>query len=146
MNIKKESRSIIYPTSFQFKREAAIGKVPNYPIPEIILQRIVYFVISLPNLLLQDTFEYPELEGHEFVCNHLAPRLKGRPRGRRRRLPRSRSRSRSSRSSDSDAPPPLPREPKVGITLCNHLTARLKGRPRGLRRKLPRSREPKVTK
>lgn len=36
----------------------------------------------------QDTFEYPELEGHEFVCNHLAPKLKGRPRGRRRRAPR----------------------------------------------------------
>ncbi|CAH2237850.1 jg803, partial [Pararge aegeria aegeria] len=52
-----------------------------------------------------DTFEYPELEGHEFVCNHLAPKLKGRPRGRRRRAPRSRSRSRSpdSRSSDSEA-------------------------------------------
>uniref|UniRef100_A0A2H1V958 SFRICE_025570 n=1 Tax=Spodoptera frugiperda TaxID=7108 RepID=A0A2H1V958_SPOFR len=36
-------------------------------------------------LYCKDTFEYPELEGHEFVCNHLAPRLKGRPRGRRRR-------------------------------------------------------------
>lgn len=53
-------------------------------------------------LYCKDTFEYPELEGHEFVCNHLAPRLKGRPRGRRRRAPRSRSRSRSSRSTDSD--------------------------------------------
>ncbi|XP_069363542.1 AT-rich interactive domain-containing protein 5B-like isoform X2 [Maniola hyperantus] len=56
-------------------------------------------------LYCKDTFEYPELEGHEFVCNHLAPKLKGRPRGRRRRAPRSRSRSRSpdSRSSDSEA-------------------------------------------
>ncbi|XP_052745467.1 uncharacterized protein LOC112053811 [Bicyclus anynana] len=55
-------------------------------------------------LYCKDTFEYPELEGHEFVCNHLAPKLKGRPRGRRRRVPRSRSRSRSpdSRSSDSE--------------------------------------------
>lgn len=55
-------------------------------------------------LYCKDTFEYPELEGHEFVCNHLAPRLKGRPRGRRRRAARSRSHSPSpsSRSSDSD--------------------------------------------
>lgn len=36
-------------------------------------------------LYCKETFEYPELEGHEFVCNHLAPRVKGRPRGRRRR-------------------------------------------------------------
>ncbi|KAL4714738.1 hypothetical protein ACJJTC_002597, partial [Scirpophaga incertulas] len=36
-------------------------------------------------LYCRDTFEYPELEGHEFVCNELAPKLKGRPRGRRRR-------------------------------------------------------------
>ncbi|XP_053623071.1 AT-rich interactive domain-containing protein 5B-like [Plodia interpunctella] len=62
-------------------------------------------------LYCKDTFEYPELEGHEFVCNHLAPRLKGRPRGRRRRPPRSRSHSRDSpeRSSDSDLERPQPR-------------------------------------
>ncbi|XP_059044827.1 AT-rich interactive domain-containing protein 5B-like [Achroia grisella] len=66
-------------------------------------------------LYCKDTFEYPELEGHEFVCNHLAPRLKGRPRGRRRRPPRSRSHTPSSpspsRSSDSEheRPPPQPR-------------------------------------
>ncbi|XP_032526004.2 AT-rich interactive domain-containing protein 5B-like [Danaus plexippus] len=58
-------------------------------------------------LYCKDTFEYPELEGHEFVCNHLAPKLKGRPRGRRRRAARSRDRSPDqspdSRSSDSDA-------------------------------------------
>ncbi|XP_013174291.1 PREDICTED: AT-rich interactive domain-containing protein 5B-like [Papilio xuthus] len=63
-------------------------------------------------LYCKETFEYPELEGHEFVCNHLAPRLKGRPRGRRRR-----ARSRSASRSDSDDPdaimprehPPTPR-------------------------------------
>ncbi|CAH2062509.1 unnamed protein product, partial [Iphiclides podalirius] len=48
-------------------------------------------------LYCKDTFEYPELEGHEFVCNHLAPRLKGRPRGRRRR-----ARSRSATPSDEE--------------------------------------------
>ncbi|KAG6465837.1 hypothetical protein O3G_MSEX015427, partial [Manduca sexta] len=63
-------------------------------------------------LYCKDTFEYPELEGHEFVCNHLAPRLKGRPRGRRRRAARSRSRSRSSRSSDSDRGPAPPLTPR----------------------------------
>lgn len=50
-------------------------------------------------LYCKDTFEYPELEGHEFVCNHLAPRLKGRPRGRRRR----RYSHSSDRNSDSDS-------------------------------------------
>lgn len=35
----------------------------------------------------QDTFDYPELEGHESLCNHLAPKLKGRPRGKRK-IPR----------------------------------------------------------
>lgn len=72
---------------------------------------------------LQDTFEYPELEGHEFVCNHLAPRLKGRPRGRRRRVARSRSHSPSSRSSDSDpgvTHPHTPQEPNVSNS--NHNT------------------------
>ncbi|CAK1555990.1 unnamed protein product [Leptosia nina] len=70
-------------------------------------------------LYCKDTFEYPELEGHEFVCNHLAPKLKGRPRGRRRARPRSRDRDHDpdgdhdSRSSDSDAlPPPEPRIPR----------------------------------
>nr|XP_049703990.1 AT-rich interactive domain-containing protein 5B isoform X2 [Helicoverpa armigera] len=74
-------------------------------------------------LYCKDTFEYPELEGHEFVCNHLAPRLKGRPRGRRRRAltpdaPPDRSDRASDRASDrsdsDDAPanasdPPTPR-------------------------------------
>ncbi|CAK1597585.1 unnamed protein product [Parnassius mnemosyne] len=62
-------------------------------------------------LYCKETFEYPELEGHEFVCNHLAPRLKGRPRGRRRRA-RSRSASRSDTDSEPrarDPPPPTPR-------------------------------------
>ncbi|CAG4958420.1 unnamed protein product [Colias eurytheme] len=69
-------------------------------------------------LYCKDTFEYPELEGHEFVCNHLAPKLKGRPRGRRRARARSRDRDhdpdrdRDSRSSDSDVTPTEPRTPR----------------------------------
>ncbi|GBP64168.1 AT-rich interactive domain-containing protein 5B [Eumeta japonica] len=61
-------------------------------------------------LYCKETFEYPELEGHEFVCNHLAPRLKGRPRGRRRKRSRSADRDRDRDSSDSGhrTPPPAP--------------------------------------
>ncbi|XP_063631857.1 AT-rich interactive domain-containing protein 5B-like [Cydia splendana] len=54
-------------------------------------------------LYCKDTFEYPELEGHEFVCNQLAPKLKGRPRGRRRKRASNHSPSLSDRSSDSDS-------------------------------------------
>ena len=31
-------------------------------------------------LFCRDFFEYPELEGNEMLCNHLAPKLQGRPR------------------------------------------------------------------
>ncbi|CAB3231810.1 unnamed protein product [Arctia plantaginis] len=63
-------------------------------------------------LYCKDTFEYPELEGHEFVCNHLAPRLKGRPRGRRKRALHSPSPDRTDRSATESPPalsPPTPR-------------------------------------
>lgn len=58
---------------------------------------------SAPNqntrvLFCRDTFEYPELEGHELLCNHLAPKLKGRPRGRRKK----RSLSPGSESNESE--------------------------------------------
>nr|CAI5853003.1 unnamed protein product [Callosobruchus analis] len=46
------------------------------------------FYVTHPNtrvLFCKDTFDYPELEGHEMLCNHLAPKLKGRPRGRRKK-------------------------------------------------------------
>lgn len=36
-------------------------------------------------MFCKDTFDYPELETHDLLCNHLAPKLKGRPRGRRRK-------------------------------------------------------------
>lgn len=36
-------------------------------------------------LFCRDTFDYPDLEGHELLCNHLAPKLKGRPRGKRKK-------------------------------------------------------------
>ncbi|XP_026479962.1 uncharacterized protein LOC113386396 [Ctenocephalides felis] len=36
-------------------------------------------------LFCRETFSYPDLETHEMLCNHLAPKLKGRPRGRRKK-------------------------------------------------------------
>lgn len=36
-------------------------------------------------LFCRDTFDYPDLETHEHLCNHMAPKLKGRPRGRRKK-------------------------------------------------------------
>lgn len=30
--------------------------------------------------------DYPDIETHELLCNHLAPKLKGRPRGRRKKM------------------------------------------------------------
>ncbi|XP_018331951.1 AT-rich interactive domain-containing protein 5B, partial [Agrilus planipennis] len=49
-------------------------------------------------LFCRDTFDYPELEGHELLCNHLAPKLKGRPRGKRKK----RSVSPGSESNESE--------------------------------------------
>lgn len=46
------------------------------------------FVATTPNLKImfcKETFDYPELETHELLCNHLAPKLKGRPRGKRKK-------------------------------------------------------------
>lgn len=57
----------------------------------------MYF--SLQILFCRDTFDYPELEGHELLCNHLAPKLKGRPRGKRKK----RSISPGSESNESES-------------------------------------------
>ncbi|XP_077289244.1 uncharacterized protein LOC143913385 [Arctopsyche grandis] len=66
-------------------------------------------------LYCRETFEYPELEGHEFVCNHMAPRLRGRAaRGRRRRA-RSTSHSSASDSSASHNRASTPQGLKVTL-------------------------------
>jgi hypothetical protein len=36
-------------------------------------------------MFCKDTFDYPELETHELLCNHLAPKFSGRPRGKRKK-------------------------------------------------------------
>uniref|UniRef100_A0A182T663 ARID domain-containing protein n=1 Tax=Anopheles maculatus TaxID=74869 RepID=A0A182T663_9DIPT len=46
------------------------------------------FVAPVPDMRImfcKETFDYPELETHELLCNHLAPKLKGRPRGKRKK-------------------------------------------------------------
>lgn len=60
------------------------------------------FAVNFKNtrvMFCKDTFEYPELEGHEMLCNHLAPKLKGRPRGKRKK----RSNSPGSESNESES-------------------------------------------
>ncbi|XP_023021773.2 uncharacterized protein [Leptinotarsa decemlineata] len=60
------------------------------------------FYVIHPNtrvLFCKDTFDYPELEGHELLCNHLSPKLKGRPRGKRKK----RSVSPASDSNESES-------------------------------------------
>lgn len=47
----------------------------------------------------KDTFDYPELEDHELLCNHLAPKWKGRP----RKLRKKRSHSPGSESNESES-------------------------------------------
>ncbi|XP_046386800.1 uncharacterized protein LOC124156341 isoform X2 [Ischnura elegans] len=60
------------------------------------------FSVSEPDahvLFCKDTFDYPDLEGHELLCNHLAPNLKGR----RRRKRKKRSPSPESESNESES-------------------------------------------
>lgn len=52
-------------------------------------------------LFCKDTFDYPDLEGHELLCNHLAPKLKGRPRGKRKKRSISPGGSESNESESS---------------------------------------------
>lgn len=53
-----------------------------------LMEAVSGFVASRPNtriMFCRDTIEYPDLESHELLCNHLAPKIKGRPRGRRKK-------------------------------------------------------------
>ncbi|XP_037917887.1 mucin-5AC-like isoform X2 [Hermetia illucens] len=53
-------------------------------------------------MFCRDTFDYPELETHELLCNHLAPKLKGRPRGRKKKY-RSESPFSTGKRNDSES-------------------------------------------
>ncbi|KAJ9585047.1 hypothetical protein L9F63_020602, partial [Diploptera punctata] len=52
-------------------------------------------------LFCKDTFDYPDLEGHELLCNHLAPNLKGRPQRKRKKRSLSPAGSESNESEES---------------------------------------------
>lgn len=72
-------------------------------IQENILRALGGFAVNSKNtriLFCRDTFDYPDLEGHELLCNHLAPKLKGRPRGKRKKR---RSISPGSESNESES-------------------------------------------
>ena len=51
-------------------------------------------------LFCRENFDYPELEEHPYLCNHLAPKLKGRPR-KRKKVKRAGSPESESASSES---------------------------------------------
>lgn len=55
------------------------------------------------NFNFQETFDYPELETHELLCNHLAPKYKNRPRRGRRKKIRSDSPSAKYDTAGSDS-------------------------------------------
>jgi hypothetical protein len=53
-----------------------------------LIQHLCGFAATTPNtriMFCKDTFDYPELETHELLCNHLAPKFSGRPRTRRKK-------------------------------------------------------------
>lgn len=50
--------------------------------------------------LFRELFDYPELEEHPYLCNELAPKLKGRPR-KRKKIKRAGSPESESASSES---------------------------------------------
>lgn len=53
-----------------------------------LMEALSGFVASRLNtriMFCRDTIDYPDLESHELLCNHLAPKIKGRPRGKRKK-------------------------------------------------------------
>lgn len=66
-----------------------------------LLETLSGFVASQPNtriMFAKETIDYPDLESHEMLCPHLAPKLIGRPRGRRKKI--------TSRVSECSSPAP----------------------------------------
>lgn len=66
-----------------------------------LIETLSGFIASQPNtriMFAKETIDYPDLESHEMLCPHLAPKLKGRPRGRRKKI--------TSRISECSSPAP----------------------------------------
>jgi hypothetical protein len=52
-----------------------------------LIQTLSGFAPSFPNtriMFAKEDIDYPDLEQHEMLCPHLAPKLKGRPKGRKK--------------------------------------------------------------
>lgn len=65
-----------------------------------LIETLSGFVASQPNtriMFCKESIDYPDLESHEMLCLHLAPKLKGRPRGRRKKV---------NQISECSSPPP----------------------------------------
>lgn len=66
-----------------------------------LLETLSGFVASQPNtriMFAKEAIDFPDLESHEMLCPHLAPKLIGRPRGRRKKA--------TSRISECSSPAP----------------------------------------
>ncbi|XP_040583779.1 AT-rich interactive domain-containing protein 5B [Lepeophtheirus salmonis] len=59
-------------------------------------------------LFCREHFDYPELEEHPYLCNHLAPKLKGRPRKKKYSFKSPGSPESESASSESSLSTPVP--------------------------------------
>lgn len=71
-------------------------------------------------LFCKDTFDYPDLEGHELLCNHLAPKLKGRPRRKRKRLNSRTPSPEESEDSESESSVKSSNSSSSSNTTCNN--------------------------
>lgn len=78
-----------------------LEQVENNEMRIKLIETLSGFVASQANtriMFAKETIDYPDLESHEMLCPHLAPKLKGRPRGRRRKV--------TSRISECSSPAP----------------------------------------
>lgn len=106
-NCNINSTSVIvlsYPRYCRYRAiMAGIEGLGKDNVQQKVLRALGGFIVNTDNtrvLFCRDSFEYPELEGHELLCNHLAPKLKGRPRGKRKKR---RSISPGSESNESES-------------------------------------------
>lgn len=72
----------------QVNKALADSLIMSPEMQDALIQALGGYVADVKNtriLFCRETFSYPDLETHEMLCNHLAPKLKGRPRGRRKK-------------------------------------------------------------
>lgn len=78
-----------YPRYCRYRAtQRRLENIEDDEIRSTLIESLSGFIAARPNtkvMFCRDTFDYPELETHDLLCNHLAPRLKGRPRGKRKK-------------------------------------------------------------